>query len=43
MQVYGCSIFPLPSEDPSPEQAKVMNEWIDELTEKIEGIRYKLH
>jgi hypothetical protein len=28
---------------PSPEQAKVMNEWIDELIEKIEGIRYKLH
>jgi hypothetical protein len=28
---------------PSSEQAKVMNEWIDELTEKIQGIRYKLH
>jgi hypothetical protein len=27
---------------PSSEQAKMMNEWIDELTEKIEGIRYKL-
>jgi len=28
---------------PSSGQAKMMNAWIDELTEKIEGIRYKLH
>ena len=25
---------------PSSEQVKMMNEWIDELTEKIKGIRY---
>jgi hypothetical protein len=29
--------------DPSSEQAGIMNEWLDELKEKIEGIRYKLH
>jgi hypothetical protein len=27
---------------PSPKQAEMMNEWLDELTEKIENIRYKL-
>jgi hypothetical protein len=28
---------------PSPEHAKIINGWLDELKEKIEGIRYKLH
>ena len=28
--------------DPSPGQAEIINGWLDELTEKIEGIRYKL-
>jgi hypothetical protein len=29
--------------DPSPGQAEITNGWLDELTEKIQDIRYKLH
>ena len=29
--------------DPSPKQTEEMNHWLDELKEKIENIRCKLH